>query len=297
MTDEERDRWIAENLSQREQWGEGQVLAAMRAEAESWEEEVAALRERIAEDEARVEELERDSADVDYLRSGDLAVDETLESFLEMHHRAQTSTDALIELLWDARCSATEAETRIDELETYIEDLEKVGDAMVDCDRHEYCNVQGRVCPHLGEVCKVDDMDGQAVAIPKALWHDVRKRGPAVWPRRSGQGDGAGRKLPDNVTVQRFGELYKAWRSETKFWSSSNTICSHWAYLSIIALGSDVLPLIFETLSQSPDIHWAAALTALTGYEPDYTGIEGDTERITQVWISWAKDHGYLKDA
>ena len=48
MIECDREAWIAENLCPRDQWGVGQVLAAMRAEAESWGARVAEL-ERLGD--------------------------------------------------------------------------------------------------------------------------------------------------------------------------------------------------------------------------------------------------------
>ena len=73
---------------------------------------------------------------------------------------------------------------------------------------------------------------------------------------------------------QRFGPIQRdfyrltaIWKTTTVHWSNITEKCSHPAYQQIIALGPEVLPLIFAELEREPD-DWFVAIRALTGVNP-----------------------------
>ena len=63
------------------------------------------------------------------------------------------------------------------------------------------------------------------------------------------------RKHISDDLVREFHRLAAIWQMDTIHLSDVNEKCSHPAYQQIIALGPDVLPLIFAELETEPD-HW-----------------------------------------
>lgn len=92
--------------------------------------------------------------------------------------------------------------------------------------------------------------------------------------------------------TERFGALTERWRSETGGYSSPAQIASHDAYLSIIALGCDAVPLIIEELRTKGGF-WYPALRALTGASPVPAEALGRPELMKRAWIEWAETNGY----
>lgn len=92
---------------------------------------------------------------------------------------------------------------------------------------------------------------------------------------------------------ERFQQLAAQWREETLFESSATKLCTHPAYVAIVKLGSVVVPLILGELSQKPD-HWDTALRAITGADPVDLRDWGNLERMTQAWLRWGMEQGYV---
>jgi hypothetical protein len=86
------------------------------------------------------------------------------------------------------------------------------------------------------------------------------------------------------------------WRAETCFLSDINEKCNHPAYLQIIEMGPDVVPLILEELEREPD-HWFAALRKLTGENPVPAEARGRLKDMTLAWLDWARKHGYSHES
>jgi hypothetical protein len=57
-------------------------------------------------------------------------------------------------------------------------------------------------------------------------------------------------------------------------------------------MGPDVLPIIFRELKREPD-YWFWALSAITGENPVRAEDAGDLAKMTEVWLRWAKIHGF----
>ncbi len=103
-----------------------------------------------------------------------------------------------------------------------------------------------------------------------------------AWQQRSG-------------LIQRdFYRLAAIWKITTVHWSNITEKCSHPAYQQIIALGPDVLPLIFDELEREPD-DWFVAIRALTGVNPLPSQSRADLQETTNEWLEWAKHHGYYR--
>jgi hypothetical protein len=68
-------------------------------------------------------------------------------------------------------------------------------------------------------------------------------------------------------------------------------MCGHPAYLSILAMGPDALPLIIGQLrseGEDPD-HWFVALHYITkGADPVPEEDKGDMARMSRAWLEWA---------
>jgi hypothetical protein len=90
-----------------------------------------------------------------------------------------------------------------------------------------------------------------------------------------------------------FDGLVKRWREETGAYSSVTQMAMHPAYQRIITMGPAALPLIFRELERRPG-HWFWALRAITGENPVRREDAGDIGKMTEAWLAFARDHGYL---
>jgi hypothetical protein len=98
---------------------------------------------------------------------------------------------------------------------------------------------------------------------------------------------------PDPDLERRFRELVAQWQAEVAPLSSTTARVQHPAYRAIIALGPAVVPLLLRELEQRPN-HWFAALRSLTGADPVPPADRGRIGPMTEAWIPWGKDQGYL---
>lgn len=92
---------------------------------------------------------------------------------------------------------------------------------------------------------------------------------------------------------RRFERLRADWKSQTRFLSSTTAMASNEAYLGIIALGYEALPLILRDLEKAPD-HWFHALHAITQDDPVDPRDWGDLTAMTSAWLRWGKARGLL---
>ena len=85
-------------------------------------------------------------------------------------------------------------------------------------------------------------------------------------------------------------EKYKGiWEKETLLSSSTTEMTNHPAYLHIIALGTDVVPLLLRDMLQSSN-HWFSALQKLTGANPVPKDHRGKIQLMIGDWVKWAKN-------
>ncbi len=89
-------------------------------------------------------------------------------------------------------------------------------------------------------------------------------------------------------TRQQFQRLADEWRKETAHISSMSKMVMHPKYQSIIGMGPDVLPILFQELQQNPD-YWFWALRAITEKDPTKPEDAGDLHKMTEAWLNWAK--------
>jgi len=109
--------------------------------------------------------------------------------------------------------------------------------------------------------------------------------GPSLETRSQLQND------PD--LERRFRELVVEWQAEVAPLSSTTARVQHPSYREIITLGPAVVPLLLRELEQRPN-HWFAALKSLTGADPVAPSDRGKIGPMTEAWIKWGKEHGYL---
>ncbi len=83
-------------------------------------------------------------------------------------------------------------------------------------------------------------------------------------------------------------QLYKnIWEEQTLLSSNMTEIINNSAYLSIIALGADVIPLIIQDL-RNDENHWFSALESLTGSHPIKKEHKGIFNLMKSDWLDWA---------
>ena len=92
-----------------------------------------------------------------------------------------------------------------------------------------------------------------------------------------------------------FGRLKEKWKSETAHLSSVTDIVMHPSYQRIIGMGQDAIPLILAELDKEPDL-WFWALGTITGYNPVSQEQRGQIREMTESWLSWGREQGYLNE-
>lgn len=92
---------------------------------------------------------------------------------------------------------------------------------------------------------------------------------------------------------RKFNKLVDEWRSGTGGLSSPRVISNHPAYLEIINMGEDVLPLIFEDFKNNGG-WWFPALRKLTNVNPIPEYAKGNTKLNAEIWLKWGYEHGYI---
>ena len=58
-------------------------------------------------------------------------------------------------------------------------------------------------------------------------------------------------------------------------------------------MGRDVIPFILQQLERCPDF-WFWALRSLTDENPVTQQMRGDVAAMTEAWLNWGREHGYL---
>ena len=89
-----------------------------------------------------------------------------------------------------------------------------------------------------------------------------------------------------------FRRLVTEWREATQFDAAPSAAAIHPAYRAMVALGPDILPLLFAALRSEPCPAWFAALRELTGADPVPEPERGRTAAMTGRWMAWGHAHG-----
>lgn len=100
-------------------------------------------------------------------------------------------------------------------------------------------------------------------------------------------------QLSQRDVERAFRRLADEWKSSTGPSSSAGQSAMHPAYQQIIGLGPAVIPCLLRELQTSLD-HWFWALRAVTGEDPTPESARGGFEEMTQAWLEWGREHGYL---
>lgn len=119
-------------------------------------------------------------------------------------------------------------------------------------------------------------------------WRPRRKHGRHEYARRHRPG----RQVRAVSLRQRFNRLADRWEEDTAFESITPVILCHPDYLSIIALGEKVVPLILSRMVVQP-APWFSALGALTGQNParDQDTLIG----ATNAWLQWGREASLMR--
>jgi hypothetical protein len=96
--------------------------------------------------------------------------------------------------------------------------------------------------------------------------------------------------IPD--LASRFREYTETWRRQTQHLSSVAKMVSHHAYLAIIDMGHDAIPLLLIELRDRPD-HWFVALNRITNEDPVPPG--STFGEAVEAWLAWGRKKGYLR--
>ena len=103
-------------------------------------------------------------------------------------------------------------------------------------------------------------------------------------------------KNEKSIAERRFKKLAKSWRSETELVSKVTKRVMHPAYQKIIGMGESAIPLILKDLSDNGPDDWFWALSAITDENPITREIAGNMAAMTEAWLQWGRNAGYLKD-
>ncbi len=90
-----------------------------------------------------------------------------------------------------------------------------------------------------------------------------------------------------------FVRLVEQWRVERGAKSSLSDMILCPSYLRIIGMGEEALPLVLRQLKSEGDDpdHWFTALEAITGQDPVPKDAYGDTVKMAEAWLLWAKEN------
>jgi len=92
----------------------------------------------------------------------------------------------------------------------------------------------------------------------------------------------------------RFSTLKVEWEVDTAHLSSITEIAIHPAYQQIIGMGPIAIPLILSEMKRKPG-HWFWALKSITGEDPVLPEQTGQITQMTEAWLRWGKEQGYLR--
>jgi hypothetical protein len=95
-----------------------------------------------------------------------------------------------------------------------------------------------------------------------------------------------------------FQQLVQQWRSEKGAVSLYAQVALRPSYQFILAMGPDVIPLIFaqlESEGNAPDHIWFWALAALTHDNPVPAKSRGRVLEMTKAWLEWGNIKGYVQ--
>jgi hypothetical protein len=95
--------------------------------------------------------------------------------------------------------------------------------------------------------------------------------------------------------VTKFARLVSEWENGRPKGANVSSMSMHRAYQHIIGMGVAAVPLILAELSKKSG-HWFWALHAITGENPVPHEAEGKIKLMTEAWLKWGKEAGYIGD-
>jgi hypothetical protein len=91
---------------------------------------------------------------------------------------------------------------------------------------------------------------------------------------------------------RKFLRLRDEWKQKRGPESSSARLAHHPAYLKIIGMGSDVVPLLMRELEHDSDM-WFVALRSITEADPVPENVKGNVGAMAEAWLKWGQEQGY----
>ncbi len=85
------------------------------------------------------------------------------------------------------------------------------------------------------------------------------------------------------------------WKEDTMFMSSIHAMMENRHHAAIVAMGEEVLPLLFKELEENKD-HWFMALHEITGVNPVPAEFAGHVATMREHWLKWGRENGYIKE-
>ncbi len=99
---------------------------------------------------------------------------------------------------------------------------------------------------------------------------------------------------PTALDEQKFEALADEWRRTSRLHSNVSKKVTHPAYQKIIGMGPVAIPLILgDLVAHGPD-DWFWALSAITEENPITADMTGNMNLMTEAWLKWGRDKGYL---
>lgn len=97
---------------------------------------------------------------------------------------------------------------------------------------------------------------------------------------------------PLEGVAQRFHQLANIWRNQTAHISSTSELTAHPAFVEIVNMGPEIIPLLLRELEHRTG-HWHRALRRITGVDPVPPDDRGNISKSAEAWLRWGKEHGY----
>jgi len=103
----------------------------------------------------------------------------------------------------------------------------------------------------------------------------------------------------DDETRRLFDQFSQEWIRDTEMFSDIHSHLLHPAYHKLLALGTSILPFIFDDMVQGNGARWLPALDSITLGKVNPVPPEhmDDAILMCQDWVKWAKSHGLTSAA
>lgn len=101
-----------------------------------------------------------------------------------------------------------------------------------------------------------------------------------------------GEEVSFETVEDKFARLAVIWRKHNA--GQSVTEYNHAAYLQIIGMGRDVVPLLLRELQDGKG-DWLLALKYITGAKVTGPVVRGNFKAIREAWLQWGQEHGFWR--